>query len=248
MDEDFAKFKALMDNIKFNINPNQDIKAIEAKIIQKIPQQTLPNQFYYVINNQTKECIYVSDSITDVTGYTPDEWTYKCILEYIHPNDKPFIDRALYACFKYCMSPVINLPITDAMTVNYRIKHKDGHYIHILRNGYCTSMDTDNRMVHNTSMCMDISDIKHNNTQSMILQDREKVVVELHSYDYINWAVLSNREQEIVELLCNNKTSEQIGQQLFISKHTVDTHRRKILTKLNLKNTTELLFRSINNK
>ena len=38
----------------------------------------------------------------------------------------------------------------------------------------------------------------------------------------------------------------QIGQLLFISKHTVDTHRRKILRKLEIKNTTELLFKYLN--
>ncbi len=248
MDKSFTKLKEIIDDVEFNIDPDQDIKNIETKIIQEIPNKTLPNQFYYVVNHYTKECIYVSDDITDITGYTREEWTYPLILDHIHPDDKPFIDKALHACFKLCMSPVINLPVQDALIVNYRIKHKAGHYIHILRNGYCSNMDVNNKMTHNTSMCMVISDFKTDNTQSMFLKEGNRIIVEHHSdnQDSMNWQILSKREREIAELLCNNKTSEQISQLLFISKHTVDTHRRKILKKLKIKNTTELLFKYIN--
>jgi DNA-binding CsgD family transcriptional regulator len=40
-------------------------------------------------------------------------------------------------------------------------------------------------------------------------------------------------------------TSKEIGLKLFISKTTVDTHRRNILEKTGAKNTTELLIRAI---
>ena len=247
MDKSFPKFKEFIDEVEFNIDPEQDTEKIEAEIIQQIPEHTLPNQFYYAINNDTKKCIYVSDSITEVTGYTPVEWTYQLILDCIHPDDKSFIDKVLYACFKICMSPVLNEPIKDAIVVNYRIRHKEGHYIHVLRNGYCSSMDYNNKMTHNTSICLDISNLKHDNKQSMLIKEGNKVLVELHNDnpDDIAWQILSKREKEIVRLLCNNKTSEQISLLLFISRHTVDTHRRKILKKLNIKNTTELMFNCI---
>lgn len=46
---------------------------------------------------------------------------------------------------------------------------------------------------------------------------------------------------EILELLSQGLTSKQIAQQFSLSKHTVDTHRRKMLKKMNCKNTVELL-------
>ena len=58
---------------------------------------------------------------------------------------------------------------------------------------------------------------------------------------------LTPREIEIVELLMQNKTSKEIGEILFISKNTVDTHRRSILEKTDTKSTAvlvELLFSS----
>jgi DNA-binding NarL/FixJ family response regulator len=51
---------------------------------------------------------------------------------------------------------------------------------------------------------------------------------------------LTEREIEITKRIFMGLTSKEIGQELFISKHTVDTHRRNILTKTGCKNTTEL--------
>ncbi|MBT8263859.1 MAG: response regulator transcription factor [Eudoraea sp.] len=59
---------------------------------------------------------------------------------------------------------------------------------------------------------------------------------------------LSKRELEIIRLLAEGKNSKAIGEQLFISRHTVDTYRRKILQKTNCKNSAELItFASKNN-
>jgi two-component system nitrate/nitrite response regulator NarL len=43
---------------------------------------------------------------------------------------------------------------------------------------------------------------------------------------------LSNREKEIMTLISNGFTSREIGDKLFISKQTVDSHRKNISNKL----------------
>lgn len=52
---------------------------------------------------------------------------------------------------------------------------------------------------------------------------------------------LSNREQEVVTLLVEGKTSKEISAILNITKNTVDTHRRKILEKTGHGSTLELI-------
>lgn len=49
--------------------------------------------------------------------------------------------------------------------------------------------------------------------------------------------VLSKREKEIIHWIRNGLTSQEIAGKLFLSTYTVDTHRRNILRKLELKNT-----------
>ena len=50
----------------------------------------------------------------------------------------------------------------------------------------------------------------------------------------------TKREEEIISLLITGQDSQQIANELFISKHTIDTHRRRILQKFHLRNTHEL--------
>lgn len=49
------------------------------------------------------------------------------------------------------------------------------------------------------------------------------------------------RELEILKNLAMGKTSKQIGEELFISPHTVDTHRRNLLNKLECSSVVELV-------
>jgi DNA-binding NarL/FixJ family response regulator len=51
---------------------------------------------------------------------------------------------------------------------------------------------------------------------------------------------LSPRELEVVKLIAEGFTSEEIADQLFISKKTVDRHRANVLEKLGMRNRVEL--------
>ena len=53
---------------------------------------------------------------------------------------------------------------------------------------------------------------------------------------------LSPRELEIAKLVCKDYSSEEIATKLGLSLHTVSTHRKNILKKMNAKNTIDLLM------
>jgi two-component system nitrate/nitrite response regulator NarL len=59
---------------------------------------------------------------------------------------------------------------------------------------------------------------------------------------------LSDREKEVVKCLANGMNSKAIGNKLFISEHTVKTHRRNIMHKLNVKTSAELIRLAIERK
>lgn len=56
-----------------------------------------------------------------------------------------------------------------------------------------------------------------------------------------NTPVLSTREKEVLQLISDGLTNPQIAEKLFISLHTVDSHRKNLLTKFNVKNTASLI-------
>lgn len=52
---------------------------------------------------------------------------------------------------------------------------------------------------------------------------------------------LTPRELEVLSLIAAEKTNEEIATQLCVSKRTIDTHRQRILQKVNAKNTVGLI-------
>ena len=48
---------------------------------------------------------------------------------------------------------------------------------------------------------------------------------------------ISNREKQILNLIAHEYTAHEIARQLYISKHTVDSHRKNLLEKLAVRNT-----------
>lgn len=56
-----------------------------------------------------------------------------------------------------------------------------------------------------------------------------------------NAPLVTRREKQVLELLAEGLTNQEIGQQLFLSTTTVDSHRKSLLAKLQAKNTAELI-------
>ena len=52
---------------------------------------------------------------------------------------------------------------------------------------------------------------------------------------------LTKRELEVLKMIAQEMTNDEIAKSLFISKRTVDTHRQNLLNKLNVKNTAGLI-------
>lgn len=53
--------------------------------------------------------------------------------------------------------------------------------------------------------------------------------------------VITRREKEVLQLIANGLTNGEIAQKLFISTTTVDTHRKNLLAKFEVKNTASLI-------
>lgn len=60
------------------------------------------------------------------------------------------------------------------------------------------------------------------------------------NFDHLT-SQITQREMEILKLIAVGLTSQDIADKLFISKNTVETHRKNMLSKLNVNNTAALL-------
>ncbi|MEX2477891.1 MAG: helix-turn-helix transcriptional regulator [Gracilimonas sp.] len=69
-------------------------------------------------------------------------------------------------------------------------------------------------------------------------------VVEMDSFKlkhFKRFQQLSEREVEVLTLLANGKNNPRIAKELYLSRHTVETHRKNIKRKLDLKNFRDLM-------
>ncbi len=96
------------------------------------------------------------------------------------------------------------------------------------------------------------------NTGKELLTAIERVISGKTYFDQLNDFIdapkefkefrLSEREIEIIELIAEGVTSKEIASRLFISEHTVKTHRKNIFQKTNVSDSDQLISWAMNNK
>lgn len=92
-----------------------------------------------------------------------------------------------------------------------------------------------NRILDNsTYYCNEVTNI-------MLSRVRKQKMIEK------NTATLTPREIEIIKLIMEEYSSEEIAEKLFISKRTVDTHRKNIIHKTNTRTLVGLIMFAIEN-
>ncbi|MCT4665236.1 MAG: response regulator transcription factor [Flavobacteriales bacterium] len=74
-----------------------------------------------------------------------------------------------------------------------------------------------------------------------LLPDDMKISSEESQENKIDFSVVTKREKEILGLILDSKTTEEIAAKLYISENTVKTHRKNIFRKLKIKNSAGLL-------
>ena len=71
--------------------------------------------------------------------------------------------------------------------------------------------------------------------------DIDELKISLHRFKTKYKINLDSRELQIIREMSNGLSSQNIGEKLFISRHTVDTYRRIILEKSACQNTAQLI-------
>ena len=82
-----------------------------------------------------------------------------------------------------------------------------------------------------------------------ILETIQRASIDVNDMDLDSFTcepvVLSERESEIITLIAEGLTNAQIAEQLFLSNHTINTHRKNIMNKLGVKNTAGIVMYAV---
>jgi DNA-binding CsgD family transcriptional regulator len=206
-------------------------------------------RFYLVANLHTYRYDYVGKGQSLLTGYDNEYVSKKGIyfqLDQIHPDDADYIIKQAYPLFDKTINSFAPEERKNIlMQSNYRFKHKDGHYVHLMEQIWEMKADGEgNRqlmLIHIYELPM-IHPFSGNITMKKLQPDQTYQTLYSEEYPEPKKEVpLSPREKEVISLLAEGYNSEQIGERLSISYHTVSTHRKNILQKLEVKSTNELI-------
>ena len=164
----------------------------------------------------------------------------------MHPDDiEPWL-QALNELMKFTLS---NISVEErskmSYTWNYRIKNSNGIYVNIIQNTTPLEFDANDKPViglaHYTVLDSKIK-LQVSATAKLLNENKEYETKYFNNFSQkLLSDGISNRERDVVRLLVLNNSSKEIAEKLNISTNTVDTHRRNILKKLNIKSTGELI-------
>ena len=145
----------------------------------------------------------------------------------------------------------INMPIMDGLTCAKKVKQKYPKVKIIILTMYAQKSFIEEML----KIGIDGALLK-NNTGKELKEAIDRVYSDRSYYDLIRafnedknqitQYKLGEREIEIIKLLAEGLTSHQIAEKLFIAESTVKTHRRNILRKTELQNTSQLIQFALN--
>jgi len=82
-----------------------------------------------------------------------------------------------------------------------------------------------------------------------ILETIQRAEIDVNHLDFdplnCDPVILSERENEIIKLVAEGNTNGKIAELLFLSNHTVNTHRKNIMAKLGVKNTAGIVMYAV---
>lgn len=193
----------------------------------------LPKQFMYVTDVVDSKLVYVSPGIKEVLGYEPEEFHIDLVFQSIHPDDREEVLKRSIKGFEFGINKNEVIPLKQVFTIEYRMIRKDRKVINVIRMGTILTNDKLGNAVHHCSIVTDL--IHKNNNAEIIHYIQENIL------NNAKQVILTKRELEILKLIAEGKSSREICEALFLSFHTVNTHRKNMLKNNEVKNTTELI-------
>lgn len=136
------------------------------------------------------------------------------------------------------------LPILLIVNEDYAIHFED--YIALGINGLVFSNSSEKKLIAAVKALNHGEDYFPNRVWLLIKNILRKKRVEV-AVEKENTSLLTKRETSVLELVCKGYTHKEIGASLNISPRTVETHKKNIASKLDVRSTAEMVEYAIQN-
>ena len=219
------------------IDPN-DPMLLELERIME-----LNNQFIYVADAIQMKIHYTSKGSRRNLGIPPEELSFYHFMEATHPDDIQRLNLGRAKLVKVAQDLFIAEKGYSILSTNYRIRNTTGGFTDFLIQCYLYYSIIPYKTVFFLKIHTNIDwhkKIKHGyhyytGTDLSYFRYPDEELLQKGN-------IFSDREFEIIRLIESGLNSEEIAEKLFISPHTVNTHRRNILEKTGKTHISEVIY------
>jgi len=225
-----------------------------------VPDKPIDYKGYFNALNTVADLVYVNNYLSNEIVFTRGFDTYLgheepvCdvfeLHKLIHPEDIGevlLLSSAVIETLKI-FAPT---PVDDVIFVlDYRMRKGNGDYVRILRQSSCLESSEELGLISHVSLCTDITNLKlHGPVNWRFEGSRQRMFKDLLEKkratlpQKLGSSSLSIREQEILHLISQGMRSQDIAEKIHVSVHTVNTHRRNMLKKLEVNTMAELMIK-----
>ena len=201
------------------------------------------NQFFFVGDLLQMKINYTSKRSIEMIGIMPDDFTPYHLREAIHPDDAIRHGNGTAQLFRMATDLFIQRKGTQLLSTNLKLRNPFGLYPDLLVQCYLFNIESQINTVYILQIHTDIEHIKKSKAHFHYYVGDDLSNFRFPDEELLRIGnPLSDREFEIVKLIANGLSSEQIAEKIFLSVHTVNTHRSNILSKTGFNTIAELII------
>jgi len=221
-------------------------KIINHPIVQGL--FTIGNYAVMVGNMKTWQTEYLSGDWIGITEYSESEIKKRgaeFLMNFVVEDAQAFNMEVVKLSIRYLQQRPVSERNKIFLVYFYQAQTKSGRRITIQHQSVPILFDDKMIPYIFTNIFTDVTHLGLTNIPQSTLINRsngEVFHIQPDNIDLVSQHDLfSNREKQLIQLLIKGYTSKRIANELGISYETARTHRRNILKKANLKNTTQLV-------
>jgi hypothetical protein len=201
------------------------------------------NQFFWMADMIRMKIEFASQGCMQMLGIKPDELTPYHYKEATHPDDLKRKQLGLSKLFMLAHEIFVAKKGEALISSNFRFRNLSGNYSNYLVQCYVFYCPTPFDTAYLLNLNTDIECFKKHKPGSHYYLGNDLSYFRYPDEELLMTGnIFTDREFEIIRLIRDGLESEQIAEKLFLSKHTVNTHRKNILEKTGKTHMFDLIY------
>lgn len=233
---------------------NLEIQPLETPALEKIFADffSVGKYYFYVLNIAEGTLSNHHENIIEMHGFKKYPHSLSEIIDLIHPDDVPFVLEAEKKSYEKVKEIGLQYLLELKTSYCFRMKTGRGNYELFHHQALHTLQSEDGQILQAVNIHTNIQHLTEKNPYTVLISGVGSRN-DFHQLQYGDaqlssphiFEKLTTRETEILNLIARGHSGSEISKMLIISQHTVKSHRRNILEKMQVRNSKELIRKAL---